>query len=75
MKDISSYNHVSELPEVPNFALARNWDKILLIDIPSRILSLLPREWVKESLSLHSEKLKSTGLNTTTIDRKILQMN
>lgn len=71
MKEISSYNHVSELPEVPNFALARNWDKILLIDIPSRILSLAPRDWVKECLSLHGEKMKSGNLSTT-IDRKIL---
>ena len=49
----------------------------MLLDIPALIISLAPRDWVKESINLQGEKLKasSSAHLTMAIDRKLLQLS
>ena len=63
-------------PDIDNLAIHNNWDRNLLLDLPSMILSLSPRDWVKESINLSCEKLKIEASRsahlTMAIDRKLL---
>jgi hypothetical protein len=79
MKDKTAYNYIALAKDMHSSEIVNLWDKNILVEIPARILSLAPRNWIMETLKLLEKKYKPDAAQTfnmnLTIDRKLLQIS